>query len=481
MTDLNTAQMVTDLRETDAAVRANGWVAPGLGVPGAPLGLLSSLGTPLSGLAAAGLSWFMPLVSFLDEPLKQLQGGNPSSVMSGAQDFGSAGGDIARVAGDYRASTSAQTSDWSGDAATRYRESGAVHAEGVEGLGEASNTVASSIIGAAQVVAQAIAEITELIAQAVAQIVPILTQAIARAGETFGQSVVEAIPPCVGIAVEYALRIAAKLAALVASGDNLLKLVKGGMAVVELLRTAMDSISRTSVATEASGEDAAARPGGGAASAPVPDTPVVAGDTSPSAASSSGGGGGDASGSPASAPGGYGGGSVPSGLSAPVGTSGTTTSGLTPPPPGAAPDVSRAAGHTGGGAAPTAGGFGGGYGGGVPAGAGAARAGHARGGALQGGSQQQAVRTPFGGAVPGAVPAGGMPMGGGLMGGARPAGGADADHQRRYPLVEQRHDEVFDLGRVLPEDVEQEVPAAEPVAENPDDVYFTNPPEITRS
>ena len=122
MTDTDTAQMVVDLKATDDAVGAKGWVAPGLGVPGAPLGMLGSTLNPLTGLAAAGLGWFMPLVSFLGDGLTQLQGGNGASVTSGSQDFGDAGQDIAGVAGSYRDSTSAQTSDWSGTAASEYRD-----------------------------------------------------------------------------------------------------------------------------------------------------------------------------------------------------------------------------------------------------------------------------------------------------------------------------------------------------------------------
>ena len=118
MTDTNTAQLVVDLQATDEAVRGNGWVSPGLGVPGAPLGLLGSTLNPLSGLAAAGLGWFMPMVSFLGDGLTQLQGGNEASVSSGAQDFGAAGQDIAGVADSYRTSTSAQTSEWAGTAAS---------------------------------------------------------------------------------------------------------------------------------------------------------------------------------------------------------------------------------------------------------------------------------------------------------------------------------------------------------------------------
>jgi hypothetical protein len=247
MTDANTAQLAADLKATDDAVRANGWVAPGLGMPDASMGLLGSTLDPLSGLTTAGLGWFVPFVSFLGEGLTQLRGGDAAAVTSGARDFGAAGTDIADVAGSYRDSTSAQTSGWSGEAAAEYRDAGARHADGIAGLGQASTTVGSAIIGAGQVVAQAIAEVTELITEAVAQIVPIMTQAMARAAETFGQSVVEAIPPCVGIAVEYAMRIAAKLAALLASGDNLLKLVQGGMGAVDLIQQALSGISQQSI------------------------------------------------------------------------------------------------------------------------------------------------------------------------------------------------------------------------------------------
>jgi uncharacterized protein YukE len=252
MTDTDTARLAVDLRATGDAVRGMGWVAPGLGMPGAPLGLLGSSLNPLSGLAAAGLGWFLPLVSFLGEPLTQLQGGDGAAVSSGAEDFAGAGRDLGGVADAYRGSTSAQTSGWSGQAARRYRDAGARHADGVAGLGAASSATGDAIIGAGQVVAQAIAEVTELIAEAVGQIVPIMTQAMARAGETFGQSVVAAIPPCVGIAAEYAMRIAAKLAALLASGENLLKLVQGGMAAVEQINQALTAISRQSIDLEAS-------------------------------------------------------------------------------------------------------------------------------------------------------------------------------------------------------------------------------------
>ncbi len=470
MTDTNTAQMVVDLRATDDAVRAKGWVAPGLGVPGAPLGLLSSSSNPLSGLAAAGLGWFMPLVSFLGEPLTQLQGGDGASVTSGAEGFAGAGQDLGGVAEAYRESTSTQTSEWSGQAAGEYRAAGAQHAEGVAGLGEASNTTASAIIGAGQVVAQAIAEVTELIAEAVAQIVPIMTQAIARAGETFGQSVVEAIPPCVGIAVEYALRIAAKLAALVASGDNLMKLVQGGMAVVELIQTALSSISQQSVTADA---QAAVTAGQGTVSAGAagrvdPESFTAGGNVQGSAPRSATGGGPAMSGRD----------SFEGNVSRTPPTT-TYSSSATPQAHVAVPDTPRPLGQTGGSGGAVAGT---GLPIGVPHGAGASprNGSSVRGGVGRGAdtANQERAQQSGGGSGIGARALGAVPMG--AMGGMRPGGDADKDHERKYALVEGQHDEIFELDRVLPDELEVELPAAEPVAVNVDDEYFTNPPEITR-
>lgn len=392
----STAQMTAELRATDDAVRANGWVAPGLGMPGAPLGLLGSTLNPLSGLATAGLSWFMPLVSFLGDGLTRLQGGDAASVTSGSRDFGDAGGDIAGVADSYRRSAGTQTSGWTGPAATEYRAAAAEHADGIAGLGQASTTTASAILGAGQVVAQAIAEITELIAEAVSQIVPIMTQAIARAGETFGESVVEAIPPCVGIAVEYAVRIAGKLAALVASGDNLMKLVQGGMAVVDLINTALSSISQQGVRADASAAvtaNAGPARSGDVASAMA----AIAPNGDPGAAPVPSGGGSDVDGwSPSGSP------ATPAGSWA----TGTRSAGVTP----LAPDAARPTGVT-----PTA---------------------------------AQSAGAPPAGAPSMGLAAGGV-SGGFPVGAGHPGRDEDKEHQRKYGLAVDHEDDYVVAPEVI--------------------------------
>jgi hypothetical protein len=448
MTDTNTAQMVANLQANNSAIQAQGWVAPGLGRPNSALGFLNSGINPLSGLAAAGLSWFTPLVSFLGDGLSQLQGGDGASVSTGSQAFGSAGSDLGGLADTYRQSTTEQTSGWTGQAADDYRASAGQNADAVAGLGEGSNSTASAIVGAGQVVAQCIAEVTELIAEAVSQIVPIMTQAVARAGETNGESIAEAIPPCVAIAVEYALRIAAKLAALMASGDNLMKLVQGGMAIVELIQTAMQSISSQSIQPDGQAQALSAGPqqqGGGAGQ--NSETPKAAEDL---AAWDQGNSGNSA---PASSGGGSGGGSGMGAVSQTptpnTDTSvdpGTHSSSVTPPVSSSLhsmPDTSRYVSHSSG-----SGSYGGGGSGGMGLGASAlggtaegsrtaapgSRTGVGRGAENERQQSRQQSSSRAAGST--GTTAGGMPMGG--MAGAGAAGDKDKDHANKYVLEQDK-------------------------------------------
>ncbi|TCO59474.1 WXG100 family type VII secretion target [Actinocrispum wychmicini] len=441
MTNTNTAQMVADLSASNDAVRGMGWVSPGLGVPGSPLGLLTSTLNPLSTLVTAGLGWFGPMVSFLGEPLSQLQGGNSASVTSGSQSFNEAGQNMDGVAGAYKGAISAETTGWSGAAASDYRATATQHANGVAGLGHASTTTGSAIIGAGQVVAQAVAEVTEIISEAVGEIVPIMTQAVAQS-ETNPGAVPQAIPPCVGIAAAAAAKCAAKLAALLASGDNLMKLVQGAMGVVDLIKTALSSISQQSVRP-----DAEPNPSAGA------DQPQAGSPASSMAAANPGNAMGatdsrrGAASAPSSSARGFSGGaplpghtSTPDGSAvpgaAPLGVAAQSTGAIPlshETMPNAPQYPSHASGSTG--AAP---------GGAVPIGAaglgGGARTGAGRGADTVRQDRRQApANTPTGGNGT----RGGAPLGG--MGGARAAGETDKEHQRKYGVVEQ-FDEIFNDG-----------------------------------
>jgi hypothetical protein len=238
----------------------------------------------------------------------------------------------------------------------------------------------------------------------------------------------------VGIAIEYALRIAAKLAALVASGQNLMKLVQGGMAVVDLINQALSSISQQSIRA-----DAEPQPSGGGAEQQQgadPASTMSAGDSGDTGAPAS-----SAGSAPMSSAGGFGGGGVstPGGSAvpsaAPLGVAAQST-GAIPLSHGTMPDTARNPGHASGSGASAA----------HPVGSvplGAARAGAGRGGAdvvRSDGKPRPARTSESGGAAQGGVPLGGL-------GGARAAGAKDKEHQRKYDVVEQ-HEE--DLQAVLP-------------------------------
>lgn len=244
-----TRELLVEITVTTDAVRKKTWVSgdisgDGTG-DGAPLELVGSTTSPMSGLDSAGLGWLTPFISFLEEPLNQLRG-NPGPVESGSGEYDRAGQDVTAAADTYRKSTVKETEDWSGGAGEGYRETGSQYADGLTALGEGSSTVASALTGAGEVVAQVVQIVTGIVAEAVGKIVPIMTEAVAQAAVTFGASIAAAIPQCVQIAVEAGGQIAGKLAALLSSGQNLLKLVDGAIAVMQIAKQVLSAISSQS-------------------------------------------------------------------------------------------------------------------------------------------------------------------------------------------------------------------------------------------
>ena len=224
--------LLNELRTTTNAIAGDEWLSRDLAAtPEADIGELGSNGKPLQALDSAGVGFLTPMISFLEEPLNQLTG-----------EFEKAGHAATALAQDYQGKASSETSDWSGQSAEDYAKTGKELVDGVLSVAETALTNASALIKAGQVVAQVVAEVTRLITEAVGKIVPIMTQAIAAAPATFGQSIAVAIPQCVQIAVECGTQIAAKLGELLASGENLIKLVEGAQAVLKIVKQAMSVI-----------------------------------------------------------------------------------------------------------------------------------------------------------------------------------------------------------------------------------------------
>ena len=214
---MNGQELLAELAVVTRAVRQQAWVAEDIGdTQAGPT-------DPMSGLDSAGLGWLAPFVSFLREPLDQLSG-NPAPVTCGAREYEHASQDVISAVATYRR--------MAGDAG---------YADALDVLGQACATVASALAGARAVVERAARVVAGTVADAIAEIVPVMAEAVARSRATFGTSIAEAIPRCVAIAVAAGERIAGTLAALLASGQDLLELVAGAVAVMRAVTELLSS------------------------------------------------------------------------------------------------------------------------------------------------------------------------------------------------------------------------------------------------
>ncbi|HEX6361077.1 hypothetical protein [Actinophytocola sp.] len=262
--------LLAQLRIAKGAVDKKEWLSADLaGGPTVSLDTINSTGSPLSTLDSSGMGFLTPMVSFLDEPLNQLRG-DPSPVSSGANEFDGAARNGTAVAEEYRSTASGQTSEWSGQAASDYLSKGTELADGILSIAETALTTAKGLIGAGQAVAKTVADVTTLINEAVGRIVPIMSKAIAEAPMTFGQSIAAAIPECVGIAVECAGKIAGKMAELLSSGENLIKIIDGSVGVVKLVKEVLTFIGKQSQG----GTPSTAKPSSEQPANPLPAQPV---------------------------------------------------------------------------------------------------------------------------------------------------------------------------------------------------------------
>ncbi|GGU24397.1 hypothetical protein [Lentzea flava] len=249
-TDAGTiAALLSELRTTTKAIAGDEWLSSDLAAaPKADISELGSNGKPLQALDSAGVGFLTPMISFLEEPLNQLKG-DPDGVQQGAGEFEKASRSATSLAQDYQDKAKSETDGWSGQSATDYAKTGKQLVDGVLSVAETALGSATALIKAGQVVAQVVAEVTRLITEAIGKIVPIMTEAIAAAPATFGQSIAVAIPQCVQIAVDCGVQIAAKLGELLASGENLIKLVEGAQAVLKVVKQALSVIGEQAQGT----------------------------------------------------------------------------------------------------------------------------------------------------------------------------------------------------------------------------------------
>lgn len=252
-----TPPLLADLQSTIGAITGGSWLAPGMSGTGDIAGL-GNVVSPLMQVAEAGFAFVMPLIDFLDAPLKLL-GGDPSAITSTAQNLSGTGQNVSSLADNYQQAATTQTTGWSGPAADGYQNTSAQQSTGNAALGQASSGLSSAVSGGGAAVAETLVEVTALIGAATGEIVGVCTEAAAESSAEpgdFGSAWAHAIPTIVGIAVAYGVEIAAKMAELLSSAQNLSGLVQSVLSAVtdaEQLITQFTQTSGAAAPSTASG------------------------------------------------------------------------------------------------------------------------------------------------------------------------------------------------------------------------------------
>lgn len=226
------SSLLTDLQSTIGAIQGGSWLAPGMSGSGDIAGL-GNVTSPLMQVAEAGFGFVMPLIDFLDEPLKLL-GGDPSAITSTAQNLSGTGQSVSSLADNYQQAATTQTTGWSGPAAEGYQNTSAQQTTGNAALGHASTGLSSAVSGGGAAVAETLVEVTLLIGAATAEILATCSEAAAESAAPGddGAAWAHAIPTICAIAVGYGLEITEKMFELLSSAQNLSGLVQSVLSAV---------------------------------------------------------------------------------------------------------------------------------------------------------------------------------------------------------------------------------------------------------
>lgn len=138
-----------------AAIAGNGWIAAGL-TTGHSTATLGATIRPVDDLAAAGLGWLTGLVQPLQDTVDRMAG-DSSAIRTYADAWQRTADNLLQTQNDLARSAAADTADWHGSAADRYRE----HATAVgsalrgtavlaAGLASATGTAGEVLAGARQ-------------------------------------------------------------------------------------------------------------------------------------------------------------------------------------------------------------------------------------------------------------------------------------------------------------------------------------------
>ncbi|GLZ43602.1 WXG100 family type VII secretion target [Actinokineospora sp. NBRC 105648] len=209
-----------------------------LAVDGVMVGIdaLSMVVNPLGELVKAGVGWLMEHLDFIREPLEVLTG-DPGQIDAIAKTWENIGTRLDQMNADYTTAM-AQTSGWSGDAATAYRGVAGDYLAALAQMANQARDAANGVKTAGVVVGTTRAIVFDLVATFVSDVITRALLALASSWFTLGASVGVFIASVVADAVQLAAKLQKRL-------GKLLQAIQGFVAKYRVLGDRSADAART--------------------------------------------------------------------------------------------------------------------------------------------------------------------------------------------------------------------------------------------
>jgi hypothetical protein len=195
------ADLAANARNAYDLVRDRAWIDAGLRA-GTDLGPLSQTLRPIDTLNQAGLGWLSSYLQPHQETLDQLAG-NAAVIRTFAQTWQTVATQVAEIQHRLAGSATADTAQWQGSAADKYRSSAAGLADAVAG----SSTLSAAVASVANEIGEAAAAARRSVADKVADLVQQLIQQVGPAAAVSGATP-QLITQATGLIARYQAPIA---------------------------------------------------------------------------------------------------------------------------------------------------------------------------------------------------------------------------------------------------------------------------------
>jgi uncharacterized protein YukE len=170
-----------DIQLIAQGVRSGSWVDGTLGVVSAGLDGLAFVSDPVGALLQYGVAWIIEHVKPLSEALDWLAG-DPAQIAAHAQTWRNVASALRAEADEVARAAQWNTADWTGSAGDAYRAWAHQQAQALEGLSQASDTMALITEGAGGLIAAVRILVRDAIATVVSRLIVYAAEVVATVG-----------------------------------------------------------------------------------------------------------------------------------------------------------------------------------------------------------------------------------------------------------------------------------------------------------